>query len=66
MILIDTSALSRTFRRKQPAAQELALRGAVERLLSGDLTLGLPGVVLQEVLSGIRSDKQFLIASSRP
>lgn len=65
MILIDTSVLSRTFRRKQPAAKELALRGAVERLLSGDLALGLPGVVLQEVLSGIRSDKQFMSLQQR-
>ena len=27
--------------------------------MAGDADLGLPGIVLQEVLSGIRSEKQF-------
>jgi predicted nucleic acid-binding protein len=59
MILVDTSVLSRVFRRNRPGPAEVSLRGAMERLLAGDSLLGLPGVVLQEVLSGIRSDKQF-------
>jgi predicted nucleic acid-binding protein len=31
----------------------------VEELMNGDLALGLPGIVLQETLSGLRSEKQF-------
>ena len=27
--------------------------------MAGDISLGLPGIVLQETLSGIRSEKQF-------
>lgn len=65
MILLDTSVLSRVFRRKRPGPAELSLRGAVERLLASESALGLPGVVLQEVLSGIRSEKQFASLAHR-
>ena len=58
MILLDTSVLSRVFRRTRPGPAEAGLRTAVESLM-GDADLGLPGIVLQEVLSGIRSEKQF-------
>jgi predicted nucleic acid-binding protein len=59
MILLDTSVLSRAFRRKRPGPAEIRLGEAVERLLGSDTPIGLPGIVLQEVLSGIRSGKQF-------
>jgi predicted nucleic acid-binding protein len=59
MILVDTSVLSRVFRRKRPGPAEFRIRETVERLLASDAPLGLPGTVLQEVLSGIRSDTQF-------
>jgi predicted nucleic acid-binding protein len=59
MILVDTSVLSRVFRRRRLGSAELRLRDTVERLLASDAPLGLPGIVLQEVLSGIRSAKQF-------
>lgn len=59
MILLDTSVLSRVFRRRRQGPVEIRLREVVERMLASDAPLGLPGVVLQEVLSGIRSDKQF-------
>jgi predicted nucleic acid-binding protein len=59
MILLDTSVLSRVFRRNRPGPEERRLRTAVERLMAGDEELGLPGLVLQEVLSGIRSEAQF-------
>ena len=65
MILVDTSVLSRVFRRKRPGPAEVRLRGAVERLLSSDRQLGLPSIVLQEILSGIRSDKQFANLAQR-
>jgi predicted nucleic acid-binding protein len=59
VILLDTSVLSRAFRRKAPGAAERRVRAAVEALFGGDADLGLPGIVLQEVLSGLRSEKQF-------
>ncbi len=59
MILLDTSVLSRVFRRKRPGPAETRLREHVEQLLGSDMPLGLPGIVLQEVLSGIRSERQF-------
>lgn len=59
MILFDTSVLSRVFRRKRPGAEERRLRGMFEDLMASDVPLGMPGIVLQEVLSGIRSQRQF-------
>jgi predicted nucleic acid-binding protein len=59
VILIDTSVLSRVFRRRQPGSQEQKLYAVVEHLMAGDSDLGIPGIVLQETLSGIRSARQF-------
>lgn len=59
MILFDTSVLSRVFRRRRPAAEERGLRAVFEELMASDVPLGLPGIVLQEVLSGIRSQRQL-------
>lgn len=59
MILLDTSVLSRVFRRKRPGPEERRLQLAFEELMASDVPLGLPGVVLQEVLSGIRAHRQF-------
>jgi predicted nucleic acid-binding protein len=59
VILFDTSILSRVFRRRTPGAEEKRLQAIFEDLMAGDDSLGLPGTVLQEVLSGIRSTKQF-------
>lgn len=59
MILLDTSVISRVFRRRNPGKEEQRLRVVVQDLMAGDTPVGLPGVVLQEVLSGIRVEKQF-------
>jgi len=59
VILFDTSVLSRVFRRKRPGAEERRLQAVFEDLMASDVPLGLPGIVLQEVLSGIRSHRQF-------
>ncbi len=59
MILFDTSVLSRVFRRKRPGTEERRLQVVFEELMASDVPLGLPGIVLQEVLSGIRSPRQF-------
>lgn len=59
MILFDTSVLSRVFRRRRPGAEERRLQALFEELMASDAPLGLPGIVLQEVLSGIASPRQF-------
>ena len=59
MILLDTSVLSRVFRRRSPGAEERRVRTLVGELLAGEVELGLPGIVLQEVLTGIRNEAQF-------
>ena len=60
MILLDTSVLSRIFRRQRPGPAERELHAAFEALLSSDQPVGLPGIVLQEILSGLKSEKQLL------
>jgi len=39
--------------------EERRVRAVVEDLMSGEVQLGVPGIVLQEVLSGVRSPRQF-------
>jgi predicted nucleic acid-binding protein len=59
VILFDTSVLSRVFRRRRPGVEERRLQALFEGLMVSDAPLGLPGIVLQEVLSGMASPKQF-------
>jgi hypothetical protein len=59
VILLDTSVLSRVFRRSRPGPDERRLHDVVTDLMADDRPLGLPGIVLQEVLSGIKSERQF-------
>jgi len=59
VILFDTSVLSRVFRRRRPGAEERRLQIVFDELMASDVPLGMPGMVLQEVLSGIRSHRQF-------
>jgi len=59
VILLDTSVLSRVFRRRRLGSQERQLQATFETLMASDTPLGLPGIVLQEVLSGLASEKQF-------
>lgn len=59
MILFDTSVLSRVFRRRRLGPEERQLQVVFDELMASDVPLGLPGIVLQEVLSGIRSHRQF-------
>lgn len=65
MILFDTSVLSRVFRRKHPGVEVRRLQIAFEELMASDVPLGLPGIVLQEVLSGVRSHRQFSDLSAK-
>ena len=67
MILLDTSVVSAVLRRRRKGAPEDAVAGRLATLLQGDQQIGLPGIVLQEVLSGIaeRSQHEALIARLR-
>ncbi len=58
MILLDTSVLSAVLRRKKRGEAEQELAAQVESLLQGDQTVALPGIVLQEILSGIGDQNQ--------
>jgi predicted nucleic acid-binding protein len=59
VILLDTSVLSRVFRRRAAGDHEKRLQAIFAELAASETPLGLPGVALQEVLSGIRSERQF-------
>jgi predicted nucleic acid-binding protein len=59
VILIDTSILSLAFRRARPGPNEQRIQVALEALMAGEAPLGLPAIVVEEVLSGVRSEKQF-------
>lgn len=65
MILFDTSVLSCVLRRRHPGPAERRLRAVFDELMASDDPLGLPGIVLQEVLSGVRSERQFAELSGR-
>jgi predicted nucleic acid-binding protein len=67
VILLDTSVVSAVLRRKRKGAPEDTLAGRLATLLQGDQQVGLPGIVLQEVLSGIaeRSQHETLMARLR-
>jgi predicted nucleic acid-binding protein len=59
VILLDTSVLSAVLRRRPPGAGEGALAERLQGLLSSGERVGLPGIVLQELLSGVRDPAQF-------
>ena len=59
MILLDTSVLSAALRRPQPGAQEKAVAERLQTLLDGGERVCAPGIVVQELLSGIKDPAQF-------
>jgi predicted nucleic acid-binding protein len=59
MILFDTSILSRVFRRRRLGSKERQVLTTFEALMQSDAALGLPGIVLQEILSGLPSERVF-------
>jgi predicted nucleic acid-binding protein len=54
VIIIDTSALSLAFRRRTPGEEETAVAYELKRLIEEDAPLAIPGIVLQELLSGVK------------
>jgi predicted nucleic acid-binding protein len=59
VILLDTSVLSAALRRRSPGPAESRVTEALSNLLSTGERVGVPGLVLQELLSGIRETAQF-------
>ena len=60
MIVLDTSVLSAAFRRRRQSGAEARAVEALRRLLSADAPLAVPGIVLQELLAGVRTEEQFV------
>jgi predicted nucleic acid-binding protein len=67
MILLDTSVLSAVLRRRRKGSREAALADRVATLLAGERQVAVPGIVLQELLSGIseRAQHARVLASVR-
>lgn len=59
MIVLDTSVLSLAFRRRKGGAAEPEMVGHLRKMIEDDFPLGIPGIVLQELLSGVRDRNQF-------
>ena len=59
MILLDTSVLSAALRRRRPGPAESRVAEDLSNLLATGERVGVPGLVLQELLSGIREALQF-------
>jgi len=58
MIVLDTSVISALLRRRRRGAVEQKLAEVVTMLLDTDVPVVLPGIVFQEVLSGIAEPEQ--------
>jgi predicted nucleic acid-binding protein len=59
VILLDTSVVSAVLRRRRKGDTEDALARKVDALLRSDEQVALPGIVLQELLSGIAERSQY-------
>ena len=59
MILLDTSVLSLAFRRRRAGEAEPQVAAILRRLVTEDTPMGVPGIVLQDLLSGVRSSQEF-------
>jgi len=58
MIVLDTSILSLALRRRWTGARPSSVE-RLEEMMRAQAALAIPGIVLQEVLSGIRVESQF-------
>ena len=59
MILLDTGVVSAVLRRRRRGGVEQRVLDAVSSLLDSHESVALPGIVFQEVLSGIADARQF-------
>lgn len=58
MILLDTSVVSAALRRRRRGEREEAVATRLGELLAGDDVVALPGIVFQEILSGVAQQAQ--------
>ena len=67
MILLDTSVISAVLRRRRKGQREAAVTARVAALLKGERQVAIPGIVLQELLSGIseRAQHERVLAAVR-
>ena len=67
MILLDTSVVSAVLRRRRRGEREQELATRVAALLDSDEGVALPGIVFQELLSGIaeRAQQEKVLAAVR-
>ena len=59
MIFVDTSVWSLAFRRKQEQA-DIPVINQLKTLIENDEVLVVPGIVLQELLTGLKEESQFI------
>jgi predicted nucleic acid-binding protein len=59
VIVLDTSVLSLAFRRRSPKAAISPAVTVLQQWIADDEPLAIPGIVLQEILSGVRERKQM-------
>jgi len=59
MILLDTSLLSAAYRRRRGSAPEPFAAAHLRQLVKHNAPLAIPGIVFQELLSGVRTEEQF-------
>ncbi len=59
MIFVDTSVLSLAFRRRLKSSAEAPQAKILRHLVSEDHPVVVPGVVLQELLSGVKASEEF-------
>jgi predicted nucleic acid-binding protein len=59
MILLDSSVLVAAYRRKPPDGQDSLAGKSLRRMIGSGMTLGIPAIVLQEVLASVRNKTQF-------
>lgn len=59
MMVVDTSVLSLAFRRRTRGVVEAPIVEAFRRMVEEDLPVAIPGIVLQELLSGVRTGTEF-------
>jgi len=67
VILLDTSVVSAALRRRSRGDAEQTVARQVAALLHGEQAVGIPGIVLQEILSGIaeRAQHEKILAALR-
>lgn len=58
MIILETSLLSLAFRRRWAGGRPPAV-DHLDEMLESKTMLAIPGIVVQEILSGIRTESQF-------